>query len=95
MSRELDREELEGKMQVFPEAFHEYFNQPMNKQVLKDFLTDLLKKREIERIESAFGSLSPRSIKLLLAMLDEKPKELIANNLQQARKSSTSSPKAK
>ena len=70
---EISLEEIQGKLEAFPESFKHRFGQPLDPQKLVDYLNTQLAKKELQLIEDAFSHYSPQSIRMILSELVDKP----------------------
>lgn len=73
------QEELQGKLQAFPDVYENFMGEPLDTEVLKGYLLEQLNLKKRQFIDQAFNSLSAADIKTMLAclqkQLEPKPKE--------------------
>lgn len=77
---DISLEEIQGKLEAFPESFNHRFGQPLDIEKLKAYLNSQLTKKELQLIDEAFNNYSPQSIRLILNELDkpvEKPVDVM------------------
>lgn len=60
------REELEGKLQAFPDTYENYMGEPLDINVLKGYLLEQLSTKKRQFIDQAFNSMTVSDIKTLL-----------------------------
>ena len=75
--KDKDQSEIDTVINQFSGSFKVNYGSDIDKHTLISYLNFLLKKKEQELMESALGSLSPKSIKLMIETLSDKEKPVI------------------
>lgn len=65
-------EELDGKLQAFPDTYESYMGEPLNIDILKGILLEQLQLKQRQFIEQAFSNMSVSSLKAILSKIDKK-----------------------
>lgn len=69
--RRLSQEELEGKLQAFPDTYENFMGEPLDFNVLKGYLIEQLNNKKRQFIDQAFSTLSAADIKTMLAHIQK------------------------
>lgn len=65
-------EELDGKLQAFPDTYESYMGEPLNIDILKGILLEQLQLKQRQFIEQAFSNMSVSSLKAILSKIDKR-----------------------
>jgi hypothetical protein len=86
--RRMSQEELQGKLQAFPDTYESFMGEPLDYEVLKGYLAEQLVIKKRQFIDQAFSNMSVVDLKILLNHLSKQlePKPVIDNNSQLSKK---------
>lgn len=65
-------EEIDGKLQAFPDTYESYMGEPLNIDTLKGILLEQLQLKQRQFIEQAFSNMSVSSLKAILSKIDKR-----------------------
>jgi hypothetical protein len=78
--RHLEQEEIQAKLELFPESFEHRFGAKLRPEMVKQILQEQLDLKEKQLIKEAFSDLSPNNIRYIISVLDNMDKPVKAKS---------------